>query len=451
MPKNKKSKDTDVIIVGGGIAGCVLAFHLANARLKVKVFEKLPKDKLGHDWCDSVEKEAFSYSGIPAPKGKERRMDREHLAILSPDLESVVQLVHYNYWIVDRKLLQERLLSLAEKAGAEFYFETEIIEPMGRGQWVVGVKKKGGEIENARLVVDCSGKARILTSNIEVLDLNIKIEDQDLVKVHRELHEVTEGEVSIQDIKISKNVLYYRYGYEKGYSWFNFEDKDVLDIGAGVGKGLSERSPKAIVNDFVNSRSNVNNKILRGGGREIIIRRPITMVWYGFLAVGETACQVTPTNGYGVGTAMIAAKIAAEVVVDSLRRKEVSIDSLYEYQVRFMKERGKDHAALGMLRRQVLDFSEEEFSFLIKKNILTKTDFEGLINAKYNPIGPLKMLLSFFRGISRIKLLLRLGKAVTMSNRIYRHYKRMPRKYHSRRYYEWMLGHMHLFNKIKEK
>ncbi|MCE7743209.1 MAG: NAD(P)/FAD-dependent oxidoreductase [Candidatus Heimdallarchaeota archaeon] len=452
MPKSKKKKkEIDVIIVGGGIAGCVLAFHLANARLKVKVFEKQSRNEIEHDWCDSIEKKAFSYSGIPAPKGEERKRDRDHLAVLSPNLESIIHLSHYDYWIVDRKLFLERLVKSAEKAGAEFLFETEIIEPMGRGQWVVGVKKKDGSIENAQLVVDCSGKARILSSNIEVLDLNIKIEKEDLARAHRESHEVSEGVIDLQTHPIEKDILYYRYGYEKGYSWLNFEEDNILDVGAGVGKGYSDRSAKAIVNDFVNSKGNISNEMLRGGGRDIIIRRPTTMVWYGFLAVGEAACQVIPSNGCGVGSAMIAAKIAAEVVVDSLRRKEVSIDSLWEYQVQFMKERGRDNAALDMMRRQFLAFSEEDFSFLIKKGILTKSDFENLIHAKYARIGPLKMVIAFFKGISKIRLMLKVGKAISMSNRIYNHYRKMPKKYHTRRYLEWMLGQMHLFAKLEEK
>lgn len=447
----KKKKETDVIIVGGGIAGCVLAFHLANARLKVKVFEKNPKNYISHDWCDSIEKEAFSYSGIPAPKDKERREDRDHLAILSPDLQHSIHLNFYNYWIVDRKIFQERLYSLAEKAGAEFIFETEVVEPIGRGQWVVGVKKKDGEIENARLIIDCSGKARILTSNIEVLDLNITLKNKDYVKAYRELHKVSDGKIYWDEKEILPEILYYRYGYEKGYSWLNFEEKDKLDVGSGVGSGYSERSPKAIVNDFVNSRGNISKDMIRGGGSEIIIRRPTTLVWYGFMAVGEAACQVIPTNGCGIGSAMIAAKIAAEVAVEAVKRKEVSIDSLWDYQVRFMKKRGKHYAALDMMRRQFLLFSEEEISFLIKKGILSKTDFQNIIHAKYTIINPFKMVVSMFKGITRLKLMLKMGKASMMANRVYRHCKRIPKQYHTRRYHEWLLGQMHLFSKLDEK
>ncbi|MCG3224640.1 MAG: FAD-binding protein, partial [Candidatus Heimdallarchaeota archaeon] len=100
MPK-KKEKDYDVIIVGAGIAGCVLGFHLANARIKVKVIEKKPEDNLFEDWCDSIEKKAFAFAGIQAPKGDEIREERDHLAILTPDLQTIIHLGYYDYWIVD--------------------------------------------------------------------------------------------------------------------------------------------------------------------------------------------------------------------------------------------------------------------------------------------------------------------------------------------------------------
>ncbi|MCG3260518.1 MAG: NAD(P)/FAD-dependent oxidoreductase, partial [Candidatus Heimdallarchaeota archaeon] len=299
--KKQKQKQTDIIIVGAGIAGCVLAFHLANSRFKIKVFEKEKQDNLGHDWCDSVEKKAFAYANIPPPKGKERKNDRDHLVILSPDFQSTIHLNKHDYWIVDRKLFQERLVALAEKAGAEFNFGVEIVEPIGRGQWVVGVKTKEEQVENARIVIDCSGKDRILAKNIEILDLNVEIKKKDKVKAYRELHKVTDGKIDWKNIPIDKNLLYFRYGFEKGFSWLNFEDNNHLEVGSGVGKGYSDRSPKAIVNDFINSKSNVENEKIRGGGGDIIVRRPTTMVWYGFLAVGEAACQVVPTNGFGIG------------------------------------------------------------------------------------------------------------------------------------------------------
>lgn len=449
--KKPKLKPNDVIIVGAGIAGCILAFHLATANRKVIVFEKKTREDIGKDWCDSIEKEAFSYAGIPPPKGKEKKADKEHAAIISPDFGTIIHLDSYNQWIVDRKLLQERLVGMAEKAGAKFNFETEIIEPMGKGQWVVGVKKKNGKIENASLIIDCSGEERILGKNIEILDLNLKLPETDIVDAYRELHKVDSKDIEWGGHKIEQNVLYYRYGYEKGYSWLNFEDSEHLDIGAGVGKGFTKRSAKAIVNDYVNSNKEIQKEKLRGGGGNIVVRRPLTLVWYGFMMVGEAAAQVLPSMGFGTGSAMKAAKIAAEVALKVLQRKEISIERLWEYQVRYMQERGRDVAALDMMRNGLQQFSEEEASFLMNNGIFSKADFEKLINAKYPKITIFKQIVSVVKGISRPRLMWKMRKVAQRANRVYRHYRKMPKEYDSKKYLAWMLGHMYLFDEIRKE
>ena len=40
----KQEMKKDVIIVGAGISGCVLAFHLANTGLKVTVYDKKERE-----------------------------------------------------------------------------------------------------------------------------------------------------------------------------------------------------------------------------------------------------------------------------------------------------------------------------------------------------------------------------------------------------------------------
>ncbi|NVM47077.1 MAG: hypothetical protein HWN79_19445, partial [Candidatus Lokiarchaeota archaeon] len=170
-------------------------------------------------------------------------------------------------------------------------------------------------------------------------------------------------------------------------------------------KGFSNRSAKAIVNDYINSNKEIQKEKLRGGGGKIVVRRPLTLVWYGFMMVGEAAAQVLPSMGFGTGSSMKAAKIAAEVALKALQRKELSIDGLWEYQVRYIKERGRDVAALDMMRNGLQQFSEEEASFLINKGIFSKNDFEKLINAKYPKVNIFKQIDSMLKGISRPKLM----------------------------------------------
>ena len=449
MPK-KKEKNYDVIIVGAGIAGCILGFHLANARIKVKVIEKKNRDNLAQDCCDSIEKKAFAYAGIQAPKEDEIRDERDHLAIITPDLQTIIHLGYYDYWIVDRKLFHQRLLSNAEKAGCEFTFNTEIVEPMGKGMWVVGVKTKEGIIHNARMIVDCSGRERILGMNIEILDMNLKLNKSDIVEIYREVHKINSKDLNWGEHVIKQNTLYFRYGYHGGFNWLNFDKEDEIDIGAGVGKSITNKSPKGMVNDFVNSNTTIDNKKLSGRGDKIIIRRPITLAWYGFMLVGQAACQTISTNGYGLGLAMIASKIAAEVIVPAIRRKEVSIESLWEYQVRFTKERGRDLAAIDILRLGLQKLSEDDASFLMRKKIITKIDLENMIHAKFRKITLLRTVFTAFKGIKRIKLMLYIRKITSQANKIFKHYKKLPEEYTTRKYHEWLLRSMQLFKEIED-
>ncbi|MHA1667145.1 MAG: NAD(P)/FAD-dependent oxidoreductase, partial [Candidatus Heimdallarchaeaceae archaeon] len=236
-----------------------------------------------------------------------------------------------------------------------------------------------------------------------------------------------------------------------GFTWLNFEDENIIDIGAGVGKGFSHRSPRAIVNEFVNSHKSIKKEKNSVGAGKIITRRPITLVWYGFLLCGEAAAQINPTTGYGVTLAMKAAKIAAEVIIEALRRKEVSIQRLWEYQVKFTKEYGRDLAALDMLRKQFLLFSEEELSYLMKRGILSRKDFEKIIHARYPKITIFRQLLAFFTCLTRLKLLWRAQRAVSRANKVYKQYKKLPKEYDTRKYHFWLLEQLSLFREIGKK
>ena len=450
MPKKREDLGKKVIVVGAGIAGCIFSFHLSVAGFEVEVFEAKKREELGHDWCDSIEKEAFHIAGISPPTAQERKPDRDHLALLSPDLQTVVHLDYYNYWIVDRKLLQKRLIDLAEREGVKFHFNTKVVEPIGKGMWVIGVKTADGKVHKAKLVVDCSGHERILASNIEVLDLNIPIKDQDKARAYRELHKIKQG-ATLQwgPYKIKDNILYYRYGYQGGYSWLNLEEKDILDVGAGTAIKEGYKHPKELVKNFIGSNEIIEKTRLRGGGGEIIVRRPITMVWYGFMAIGEAACQTIPTNGCGVGSAMIAAKIAAEVAIKALRVKEVSINRLWEYQVKFTQERGKHLAALDALRRGMTKLSEEEISLLFKRKILTKRDLEKMIHVEFPKPSLLKKLTLFFKGIRELRLLLHLDRTMRYAVRIYKHYSKIPKEYDTKKYHTWLLRQLQLFKELE--
>ncbi len=82
---------------------------------------------------------------------------------------------------------------------------------------------------------------------------------------------------------------------------------------------------------------------------------------------------------------------------------------------------------------------------------MSQKDFGKLIKGKYPKVSLFKLIISLFKGISKPKLMWRMGKIARKSNKVYKHYKKLPKEYDSRKYFEWMLGHMSLFEEIREE
>ena len=94
-------------------------------------------------------------------------------------------------------------------------------------------------------------------------------------------------------------------------------------------------------------------------------------------------------------------------------------------------------------------FSEEQVSFLMSKKILTRADFESLIHGNFCRIGLLKTIISALRGFKHIRLMIHLSKIISKSKKVYRHYKKIPKEYDTRKYHLWLLRSMQLFEEMK--
>ncbi|MBA7539937.1 hypothetical protein ES705_32226 [subsurface metagenome] len=103
-----------------------------------------------------------------------------------------------------------------------------------------------------------------------------------------------------------------------------------------------------------------------------------------------------------------------------------------------------------MMRRKLLQLTEKEMSFLIEKRIISRSDFEKLIHAKYPRKSIIGMLFSAFKGISNLKLMLFMLKSLLQANRVFKHYKTMPKEYDAKKYHKWFLEQMYFFKEIEE-
>ena len=251
------------------------------------------------------------------------------------------------------------MVDSATKSGAKFSFDTEITDPVGRGQWVIGVKTKDGKIINGRIIVDCSGVERILTKNIEILDLNTKISSKKYVETFYSQNKIEQKEKLLNEIELENNAFYYFFDREF-YSRIEKENK-TISFFTVLNKKLTKRKAKAVTNEIINKSKGINISPIISYSDKSVVRRPITLAWYGFLSIGEAAFQINPFNIEGSGPALIALKIVSKVLLEALQRREASIYRLWNYHAEFFKLVGKHLAALEAFRTHILRFEKDKW------------------------------------------------------------------------------------------
>jgi len=142
--------DFDVIVIGGGPAGCYAALTAAIKGLRVGIFEEhgaigWPRHDPGwlmeSEFSESII--AFVGKTVPWMRAKEYRVCNAG----SGDLLEKSTLGGY---LVRRDLLEKEIAALAVKAGAELYVKTRVIKLVKKEGRVEGVETNSDIIPTAK-------------------------------------------------------------------------------------------------------------------------------------------------------------------------------------------------------------------------------------------------------------------------------------------------------------
>ncbi len=455
-----------VIIAGAGSSGLLLARNLARSGIKVLVYERNEEDFHAHNWSDAVEFAALEKAGFEMPslidgeyKGrlvKEQEIDdrlfESHrvnpLQILSPDLKYRTKTdVDFKYITTDRVSLNKILLREAKEAGANVIYNHTALKLIGDiDKDLEGIKIKGVSIKNndtkevfdayADIVVDATGHISALrTQFINSSSIGKKYTENDLAYAYRTVRKVNKdmlGTDSIPD--------HYRYGAYKGYFWTHFHRDDVIDVGGGVKCGPGRVEPEKIVDETISSHPAITSEEIRGGGGLVLVgKSPYSITASGFLAVGDSAGQVVPTTGCGVGGGLMGAMLASDTIIECSKTKDSSIKYLWDYNWKWFADskRGANLAALSALKEILIDLSHDDLSYLIKKDVLSGEMLTPSINGVFYTPNAGAMIKTLFKGIGKPSLLSELNKASNIGKKIYNHYLNYPRYWDKNEFKKW--------------
>ena len=342
----------DIVVVGGGTAGCFAAATAAQDGLDVAILERKSEEDAGHIACgDAIKGKSTFPDVIDRDYLREESFTNENIQrahFINPKGENYdIPFVGDSGSVIDRKRYGEVLLEEADRVGADIHYNTVVTDVEQNGR-VTGVtaKREGDAIDyEADVVIDAAGALSILQDKVDFEGTNYdtNVDYSQFCSAYREVIE-TEQPVDYDDAIVFKPTK------ELGYLWY-FPRTD-REINAGLGFQMN-KPPMQLVDvlkrDLENQPEFKNAEVKDKLGAALPTRRPYdSAVAPGFMSVGDAAGHVNPTTGGGIPGAAKAGHWAAQVAANAISDGDFGESALWEYNRRVQTDFGKRFAAMDL-------------------------------------------------------------------------------------------------------
>lgn len=335
-----QERDADVIVVGGGPAGSATGHYLAQLGRKVIILEKssFPRDKICGDGLTPGAVRELIRMGVAMP-AEEGWMPNKGLRVVGgghviqlpwPETESFP-----SYGMVKaRTSFDETLARHAEASGAELRTGTTAVAPIvnERSGRIEGVTVREGRDRanlselRAPIVVDCGGvSARIATAMGITPNENrpMGVAVRTYFRSPRHDDEWMESQLELWDGPRENSSLL------PGYGWIFPLGNGLVNVGLGSVSSTAHATKLDYKDLFRTWMRNApedwefteENQVgaLRSAALPMALNRQ-PLYHNGLLLVGDSGGMVSPFNGEGIAYALMAGRIAADVISQALAR-----------------------------------------------------------------------------------------------------------------------------------
>lgn len=366
----------DLIVVGGGTAGCVAARSARLAGLSVLLLERREAADVGRkacgdamedmelDWCREVL--GLDLSPVALQTGMGGRIETSdgshHLAIpasLAPRT------------MVDRPAMGRFLWEQAREVGVELRAVARVSGWILEDGAVRGVVADGVELR-ARCCLDASGARSGLREKVDLPGEFLERTDGEgrMAFAYREWVELEEPVSHPREIAIAYDLE----ASNGGYVWLFPFTPTRLNVGIG---GLAAALPWArrLEADLTRRGLRIRTREVRGGAYLPARAFLACAVAPGYLATGDAACCVGPLDGAGIHSSMLSGHLAALQVAQALEAGgEATRERLWAYQRAYLRYRWRDRivdhgagiSAMEALRPLLQKLSQTDFDRLVR-------------------------------------------------------------------------------------
>jgi len=448
----------DIIVAGSGVSGSLAAAMASKLGSKVLLLDRNKEDEPGKKtlwgWVcgDAVAKSHIEF--VKSNLGNIFRseslgMPVDGVVALSPDLNFRIPFEGEGYSL-ERPEFGKDLHDAAIRNGAEFIPNFNVEAPIIEDGKVVGVegKDKDGNIKKFRgkVIVDALGISSLLRRKLpENIYIDREIDYEDIELTGRYIYNLEE---------IDNDLRYYDPKYALihlnqelapgGYGWVFPKKGNRVNIGLGFQqKSLEIRNSKMNMKDNLKSlmdyyvkwnpalkKYSLDNNHGNGQGFwSVSVRRQMeSMVFPGYIGVGDAMASPNPLSAGGIGPALIGGVIAGKVASEAVQRKDSSLESLWQFNIEYNKQYGSKMAGLEIFRIFLQSLTNDEINYGMK-NFIT---YEEAVEISYGRVPELSLtskITKLVKGVGSMRSFKNLVWSVDRMkelNGIYNNYPKKP-------------------------
>ncbi|ELY41831.1 NAD(P)/FAD-dependent oxidoreductase [Natronorubrum tibetense] len=346
----------DIVVAGGGPAGLQFAREISHRSAhSVAVLERNETLRDNDKSTGGTFHQVVAGYDIP-----ERVIMSSNPGVIFEGPEASERLEIPNY-VLDFPAFLAYLGEDAAERGVDVFTGSRVSGPILEDETVAGVvaRQNGGVREfYADVVVDATGPAGVLTSELGMWD--------------PEAAQRGIGKEFEVCGSFDRNSMLFRFDHEYapgGYAWVFPAGDGVFKIGVCWVDDFYERHRRpsgdnidAYVRRWIESDSRWDVEEIRGvHAGEVASDNSINQrVGDGIVAVGDAVSSLNPMFGEGIRPGMESAEMAADVVLDALRKGNISRRILSAYEDRWNRKRGSRWKIQRIVGELLYDFDASQ-------------------------------------------------------------------------------------------